>query len=447
MTPSLSDLSHALLDAARKAGAESADALAVAGTALSIEIRKGALEQAERSEGVEIGLRVLVGRRQACVSASDTSPATLTALAERAVAMAREAPEDPTAGLAAPEDLAAARDAAPLELEDPSPDPGAAALEAEARGLEAAALAAAGITQAEASASFSRRGIAIAQSNGFRGSYGRTGNSRSVVAFCGEGTAMQRDSAGESRTFAADLPGNEGIGARAAERALGRLGAVKPPTGTWPVLYDERVAASLIGHLLSAINGTAIARGASWARDLMGKPVLPDGLSLTEDPLRPRAPASRPFDAEGLACRPKALVDGGRLATWVLDLASARRLGLRSTGNAGRGTGAPPSPVTTNVDLTPGRATAADLMAQMGTGLLVTSMIGQTINPTTGDYSRGASGWWIENGRISHPVHECTIAGSLPAMLRRIVPANDARPHLALRVPSLLVDGMTLAGA
>jgi PmbA protein len=445
--PALPALAEALMQAALKAGAEAADAMAVAGTALSIDIRQGRLEQAERAEGTDLGLRVLIGRRQACVSASDTSPATLAALAERAVAMAREAPEDPSAGLADPADLAQGWDMAALELEEAGADPAAAALEAAARALEGAALSASGITQAEASAAFSRRAIAIAQSNGFTGHYGRTSHSRSVTAFCGSGTAMERDHAGEARIFAADLPGLDEIGQRAATRALERLGAVKPPTGTYPVLYDERVAASLIGHLLGAINGAAIARGASWARDLMDRPVLPDGLSLVEDPLRIRSSASRPFDAEGLPTRRKALVQDGHLASWVLDLATARRLGLRSTANAARGPSAPPSPGITNVELTPGTASRDDLIAQMGRGLLVTSMIGSTISATTGDYSRGAAGFWVQDGQISHPVNECTIAGNLRDMLRRIEPANDARQHLAMRVPSLLIDGMTLAGA
>jgi PmbA protein len=447
MTASLSDLTEALLAAARRAGADSADALAVSGTSLAVELRKGALEQAERSESVDIGLRVLIGRRQACVSASDTSPATIAALADRAVAMAREAPEDPHAGLADPGELARDWDLAALDLADPAGEPGAAALEARARAVEAAALEARGITQVEAAAGHSRRALHLAATNGFSGGYGRTATSLSAVAFTGQGTAMQRDYAGETRVYAADLPGAEEVGRLAAERALQRVGSARPRTGTYPVVYDERVAASLIGHLLSAINGTAIARGSSWARDLLGQPVLPAGLSLTEDPHRPRMSASRPFDGEGLATRPRDIVAGGVLTGWVLDLATARRLGLASTANAARGTGAPPSPSTTNVDLTQGSATRDDLLRQMGTGLLVTSMIGSTINPTTGDYSRGASGFWVEGGKLAYPVHECTIAGNLRDMLRRIVPANDARPHLSLRVPSLLIDGMTIAGA
>ena len=446
MTPPLSDLTLALLDAARKAGADSADALAVQGTSLSIEIRKGALEQAERSEGVEIGLRVLMGRRQACVSASDTSAATIQALAERAVAMAAEAPEDPNAGLADPDQLAKGWDLAALDLADPGDEPGAAQLEAQARAVEAAALQS-GITQVEAAAGYGRRALHMAGTNGFAGGYGRTTTSLSAVAFTGQGTDMQRDYAGESRVYAADLPGADGIGRLAAERALQRVGSVKPRTGTYPVVYDERVAASLIGHLLSAINGTSIARGSSWARDLLGKPVLPAGLSLIEDPHRPRMSASRPFDGEGLATRRRDIVADGVLTGWVLDLATGRKLGMASTANAMRGTSAPPSPSTSNIDLTQGSVSRDVLLKQMGTGLLVTSMIGSTISATTGDYSRGASGFWVENGQLAYPVHECTIAGNLRDMLLRIIPANDARAHLSSRVPSLLIDGMTLAGA
>lgn len=447
MTASLADLTLSLVDAARRAGAESADALAVSGTALSIEIRKGALEQAERSENVEIGLRVLVGRRQACVSASDISGATIQALAERAVAMAREAPEDPFAGLADPSQLAQDWDLSALDLADPAPEPSPETLEASARAVEAAALSATGITQVEAAAAYSRRQLYLAASNGFSGGYGRTSTSLSAVAFTGQGTEMQRDYAGEARVYAADMPDAREIGSLAAERTLQRVGSVKPRTGTFPVLYDERVASSLIGHLLSAINGSSIARGSSWARDLLGMPVLPSGLSLIEDPHRPRISSSRPFDAEGLASRRRAIVQDGVLTGWVLDLSTGRRLGLPSTANASRGTGAPPSPATTNIDLTLGSASRDDLLAQMGTGLWVTSMIGATINPTTGDYSRGAAGFWVENGHLSHPVHECTIAGNLRDMLLRIIPANDVRTYLSTRVPSLLVDGMTLAGA
>lgn len=446
MQTDLEPLTQRLLDAARRAGAEAADALAVAGRSQSIGLRKSALEQAERAEAVDIGLRVLIGRRQACVSASDTSDATIAALAERAVAMAAEAPEDPTVGLADPDQLARDWDLAALDLVDTTPDPSPAMLEALAREAETGALSRPGITQVEADASHSARAMHLALSNGFSGGYARSSLSVSAVAFTGDGTDMQRDWAGESRTYQADLPDPREMGELAADRALARLRAVKPPTGAYPVVYDERIAASLIGHLLSAINGQAVARGASWLRDAMGQDVLPPGLSLVEDPLRPRIAASRPFDGEGLPTRRRLLVQDGVLQGWTLDLATGRKLGLPSTASASRSTSAPPTPAASNVALTQGTASRDDLVRQMGRGLLITGMIGATINPTTGDYSRGAMGFWVEGGEIRHPVHECTVAGNLRDMLRRIVPANDARPHLSMQVPSLLVEGLTIAG-
>lgn len=447
MTASLETLTSRLLDAARKAGAEAADAMAVTGASLSIDLRVGKLEQAERAEATEIGLRVMMGGRQACVSASDLSDRTIEALAERAVAMAREAPEDPTVGLADRSQLAKGWDIAAFDLSDPAPEPSAAALEQDCREVEAAALSRSGITQVESSAGYSARSVHIAATNGFSGGYARTSRSLSAVAFTGSGTAMERDWSGESRTYQADLPAAKGIGELAADRALARAGATKPKTGTYPVVFDERVAASLIGHLLSAINGAAIARGASWLRDALGQQVLPAGLSVIEDPHRARIGGSRPFDAEGLPTARRALVENGILTGWTLDLGTARKLGMQSTANASRGTSSPPSPSTSNIDLTPGSASLSDLLRDMGTGLYVTSMIGSTINPTTGDYSRGAAGFWVQNGVIMHPVNECTIAGNLRDMLMRLVPANDARDHLSTRVPSCLIDGMTLAGS
>ncbi len=443
----LEDLTEALLAAAKTAGAEAADALAVNGHAQIIDVRAGTLEQAERSEGTDIGLRVLIGRRQACVSASDTRDATIAMLAERAVAMAREAPEDPHAGLADPEQLAVDRDWAGLELYDPSPEPQPAELQERARAAEAAALGIEGVTQVQsASASWSDQRLHLAASNGFSGSYRRSDSSISCVAISGEGTGMQRDYDADARVFAADLRDPIEIGRVAGARAIEQIGARKPPTGRYPVLYDERISGSLIGHLLAASNGSSIARGSSWLLGMLGEPVLPDALSLIEDPRRPRATGSRPFDAEGLPTYERAIVENGLLTGWTLDLATGRKLGLPSTANARRGTSAPPSPGVGNVALTQGDRSREDLLREMGTGLWVTSMIGATINPNTGDYSRGASGFWVENGEIAYPVNECTIAGSLPDMLRRIVPANDARPWLSRVVPSLLVEGMTLAG-
>ncbi|WP_045388147.1 TldD/PmbA family protein [Falsirhodobacter sp. alg1] len=447
MTNRLEMLTTRLLDAARKAGASEADAIALDQNAVSVDIRNGALEQAERAESIEVGLRVLIGRRQACVSLSDLSDHSFAMAAERAVAMAREAPEDPTAGLADPADLARSWDLEALQLADPADEPPAALLEEDARRVEAAAMARSGITQVEASASYSRRAAYLAATNGFSGGYGRTGRSISAVAFTKDGPAMERDWAAESRIFQSDLPGAEGVGALAAERALQRAGARRPKTGAYPVLFDERIASSLIGHLLSAANGANVARGGGWLRDRLGQQVLPPGMSIIEDPLRPRASASRPFDGEGLPSRRRLIVEDGVLTGWTLDLATARKLGMTSTASASRGTMSPPSPSLSNIDLTQGTASRNDLISGMGTGLLVTSLIGSSINGTTGDYSRGASGFWVENGEIAYAVNELTIAGNLRDMLMRMTAANDARAHLSTRVPSLLVEGLTLAGA
>jgi len=348
---------------------------------------------------------------------------------------------------APPGALATDTDMTRLDLDDPAPEPAPETLEEMARAAEAAALAVPGVATVEtASAGYGRRRLHLATSAGFSAGYARTEASLYCVAITGEGTGMERDYFGEGRTHLADLPGPEEVGRIAGGRAVERAGARKPPTGRYPVLYDERISGALIGHLVAALNGTAIVRGASWLRDAMGQEVLPAGLSLWEEPHRARISGARLFDGEGLPTRPRALVEDGVLRSWILDLSTARKLGLESTGNAARGLSAPPSPAATNLRLTEGDRSREDLIAEMGTGLLVTSLIGATINPNTGDYSRGASGFWVEGGQIAWPVNECTIAGNLRDMLRTIVPANDARQHVGRVVPSLLVEGLTLAG-
>lgn len=447
MTRTTKELTETLIDIALKAGADAADAIAAQGTSVSIDVRKGALEAAERSEGVEIGLRVLLGQKQACVSASDTRAETMRDMAMRAVAMAREAPEDPYIGLAGPDALARDWDLAALELADPTPEPSAETLQEDARAAEAAALAETGITQVQAaSAAYGQQQIHLAASNGFSGGYARTDRAISCVAIAGEGTGMERDYDSQSRVFQADLPSAAEIGQRAAERTLARMNPRKPRTGQFPVLFDERISSSLVGHILVAINGSSVARGSSWLRDSMGEQILPKGLSLTCDPLRPRITGSRPFDAEGLPTRAFDLVTDGVLQSWVLDLATARQLDGTSNANAARSPSAPPSPRSGNVALTQGSRSREDLIADMGTGLLVTSLIGSSINPTTGDYSRGASGFWVENGQIAYAVNECTLAGNLHQMLKTIQPADDARMHLSRIVPSVLIEGLTIAG-
>ncbi|MFQ5567598.1 MAG: TldD/PmbA family protein, partial [Paracoccaceae bacterium] len=392
-----------------------------------------------------LGLRVLIGQRQACVSSSDARAETLAEMAERAVAMAREAPEDPWCGLAEADELGPVPDVAELDLADPADPPEPAALEQVALAAEAAALGVDGVAQVEqASAGWGRDRVTLAATNGFAGSYARTRSDVWVSAIAGEGLGRERDHAGETRTYRADLPEPDEIGERAGRRAVERLGPRKPPVGRFPVVFDERVASSVIGHVLAAINGQAIARGASWLREAMETRILPEGFDLIEDPLIRRGPASRPFDGEGLAGRRHSLVTDGVLRSWVLDLATARQLGLKSTGNARRGVAAPPSPGTGNIRVTQGAVGRDELIKAMGTGLVVTSMIGASVNATTGAYSRGASGFWVEGGEIAWPVNEVTVAGSLPEMVLSLVPADDADPHKVRAIPSLLVEGLTV---
>lgn len=444
----LRDLTHALLKAARDEGAEEVEAMAIRASATGIDVRDGRLEHAERAEGVEIGLRVLIAGRQASVSGADHREETIRTMARRAVAMARSAPVDDSLGLADADQLARDLDAAHLQLVDTGDAPDPAELEDRALRAEAAARGVAGVRTVEsASASHSERESWLTLSNGFEGGQRRSQHTTSCTAISGEGLAMERDHAGEGRIWAEDMPSAEEIGRLAGRRAVERAGARRPPTGAFPILYDERISSGLIGHLLSAVNGTAIVRGASWLRDALDMQVLPDGITLRENPHVPRMSSSRVFDAEGLATAPRDIVGNGILRGWTLDLSTARKLGMESTASAVRGLGGPPAPGLSNIIMTEGKDSRDDLIAQMGRGLVVTSLLGSSINPTTGDYSRGAAGFWVENGQISHPVNECTIAGNLRDMLLRLTPTNDARAWRAVRVPSLLIEGMTVAGA
>ncbi|MCF2906214.1 TldD/PmbA family protein [Octadecabacter sp. CECT 8868] len=448
MTQSLADLTHRLIEAAKAAGADTADALAVAGTSVSIDVRSGILEEAQRAEGTDVGLRVFVGQRSANVSASDTSDRTISEMAQRAVAMAAEAPEDPHAGIADPSQLATDLDVSRLDLIDNGPEPTPEWLQEQARIAEEAAQSIEGVAQVQsASAGYGRRQVHLATSNGFSAGSQSTGHSISAVAIAGSGSEMERDYDHDSRIHLSDMRAADDIGRMAGERAVARHGARKPQTGTYPVLFDERIAGSLIGHLLSASNGAAIARGSSWLLGKNDERVLPEGIDLTETPHRPRVAGSRLFDGEGLPTARRKIIDDGVLTGWTLDLATGRKLGLPSTGSASRGTSGPPSPTVSHLELTPGKASPEEIIRDMGTGLLITSMIGSTINPNTGDYSRGASGFWIENGEIAYPINECTVAGNLLEMLARIIPSNDGRAHMGRIIPSLMIEGMTLAGA
>ena len=433
-----------LIARARAAGADAADAVLVAGTSLSVQRRMGHTEQLERAEGRDLGLRVFVGQRSAVVSSTAVDPAGFSALAERAVAMARVVPEDPYGGLA---DEAAPPVSLDLDLEDTA-EPDAAALIEVANIAEAAALAVPGVTNSEGgSAGYSRTEVVLVTSAGFAGRTTRSGHSISATALAGSGTAMQRDYDYTSAVHLADLEDPALIGRNAGERAIARLNPTRPKTGRMVVVFDPRVAASLLGHLAGAINGAGVARGTSFLKDSLGQRIFPAGITIIDDPHRRRGLRSRLFDGEGVAGQRMELVSDGVLTTWLLDSRSARQLGLKTTGHAGRGTGGPPSPGPTNLYLAPGTLSPTALMADIKEGLYVTEMIGMGVNGVTGDYSRGAAGFMIRNGILAEPVAEITIAGRLQDIFAGLVAANDLKLRRGMDAPTLRITEMTLAGS
>jgi len=439
------DLLHDLIGRARRAGADAADAVLIEGVSLSHARRLSKTEKLERSEGKDLGLRVFIGRQQAIVSSTDRSPEALAELVERAVAMARTVPEDPYCGIADSVDITQAWPS--LDMLDPE-EPAAEVLIERARAAEEAALAVTGVTNSEgAEAGWGRSSVALAASNGFAGAYSGSSHGVSASVIGGSGTGMERDYDFSSAIYAADLRDPAEVGKSAGERAVKRLGAKKMPTCRCPVVFDPRVARGFISHLLGAISGPAIARGTSFLKDRLGERIFPEAIAIIDDPHRRRGLRSKPFDAEGIANRRRAIIDKGVLTTWLLDLRSARQLGLETTGHAARGTASPPSPSATNVWIEPGALSPQALIADIESGFYVTEMMGMGVNGVTGDYSRGAAGFWIDKGEIAFPVSEMTVAGNLKDIFARLQAANDLEFKAGADSPTLRVDDLTVAGA
>ncbi len=422
------DQLESLIGKARAAGADAADAILYASTSVSVERRLGQMENLERSESRDLGLRVFVGKRSAIVSATAIDPARFADLAERAVAMARVVPEDPLSALA--DEAAAPEDVRPLDLLDPAGEPDLATLIERAQTAEEAALRVAGVTNSEGgSASYGRTDIYLVTSGGFAGQFARTGHSVSASVLAGAGTDMQRDYDYHSAVHLSDLEDAATIGTRAGERAVARMNPARPNTKKLPVIYDPRASGSLVSHLSSAINGASVAR-----------------ITIIDDPRRVRGSRSWTFDGEGVPTKTQALVEDGVLMTWLLDSRSARQLGLKTTGHASRGTGGPPSPSATNLYMQAGTVSPNELMADIKEGLYITDMIGNSLNALTGDYSRGASGFMIRDGALAEPVAEITVAGNLLDMFLNLTPANDLQFRRGTDAPTIRVDGLTMAG-
>tara|TARA_A100001037_G_scaffold47096_2_gene38612 strand:+ start:256 stop:1599 length:1344 start_codon:yes stop_codon:yes gene_type:complete len=434
-----------LITKAKKRGADAADALLVNSTSISHAERLGQTERLERSEARDLGLRVFFGKQQAVVSSNDWQAETLDDLVDRAVAMAKVVPEDPYCGLADVDQLFTG-DLPELDIFD-STEPAPEALIERAKAAEEAARAVKGVTNSEgAESSWSLNDVTLAASNGFSGGYEISRHGVGVSVIAGEGTGMERDYEFSSTVHESDLDDSTAVGKAAGERAVKRLSPRKGPTLKAPVVYDPRVSHGLIGHLASAINGSSIARGTSFLKDAMDTKVFADGITITDDPHRKRGLRSKPFDAEGLANQSMSLIEDGVLKSWILDLRSARQLGLTSTARASRGVSGPPSPSVTNLYLVAGTDTPAALMSDIDSGFYVTELMGFGIDMVTGDYSRGAAGYWIEKGEIAYPVSEMTVAGNLKDMFLNLTPANDLTFRYGTNAPTVRVDGMTVAG-
>jgi PmbA protein len=433
-----------LIARARKAGADSADAVLSVGESLSVAWRLGKVEKLERAEGHDLGLRVFVGRQQAMVSTTDHSPANLTDFIERAVAMAKAVPEDPYCGVADPDQLA--KSFPELDHSDPF-EPTAETLLEWARVAEEAARAIPGVTNSEGADAGWRRGrTVLATSAGFAGIEEGTSFSLSASVLAGEGTGMERDYDWTAAVYASDLEPAALIGQRAGERAVKRLNPRRVVTTKAPVLFDPRVSSGLLRHLSSAISGGAIARGTSFLKDRMGQRIMSAGVNVIDDPHRPRGFRSSAFDGEGLPTQRRAIIEDGVLTTWLLDLRSSRQLNLAPTGHASRGTGSAPSPSPANLYFEPGEISRADLIKGVKSGLYVTEMLGMGVNGVTGDYSRGAAGYWIENGELAYPVSEITIAGNLKEMFLNLTVADDLVFRSGVDAPTVRIDGLTIAG-
>jgi PmbA protein len=442
MTDYLSLVSD-LIRQARAAGADAADAVLVNGTSLSIASRQGKIEHLERSEGRDLGLRVFVGKRAAIVSSTSLDPAGFASLVERAVAMAKVVPEDPYTGLA---ETWAPPDDMDLDMADPA-EPAPDVLAARAAAAEEAAFSVKGVTNSEgAEAGYGRTEVVLVTSDGFAGHRVGTSHSISATALAGAGTDMQRDYDYHSTVYFADLDDPAKIGKSAGERAIARLHPTRPNTAKIPVVFDPRVAGSLIGHLAGAINGAGVARGTSFLKEKLGQRIFAPGINIHDDPRRVRGARSKVFDGEGTPTRSHALIQDGVLTTWLLDSRSARQLGMTSTGHAARGTGGPPSPSTTNLYLAAGTLTPQALMADIKEGLYITEMIGMGVNGVTGDYSRGAAGFMIRDGALAEPVAEVTVAGNLIEMFANLTAASDLVFRRGTDSPTIRIDGMTMAG-
>ena len=447
MTNSIREIAESTLDKVLKRGAEEADILIYQSKQASVDVRNSAMEMVQNSTEISLGLRVILDNRKAYISSSDFSPEIMDTTVHKVMDMVKVAPQDPNVGLAEKHQLESNIPNENLQQFDDTPFPIMHEMESFGLEMEKAALSVEGVSNVSSSSmQYGSTQSIIMATNGFVNETQVNYRGAGCSAIAGEGLGMQTDYYYQQRVFASDLETPGFIGNKAGERAAKKLNPIKPNTMECSIIFDQRIASSLISHLLSAINGQAIARGSSWLLEYLGKKVLPSGIDLIEEPHRLKSLASKYFDDEGIPTNRKRIVENGILKTWILDLTTARKLNLNTSGNASRGLTSGPSPSITNVSMTLGERSKEEMIKSIKKGILIDSLIGSTINQNTGDYSRGASGVLIENGELTKPVTEFTVAGNLKSMLASIIPANDPEEFKSLRIPTLLVENMTVAG-
>ena len=442
------DIMNLLIDTAITNGATSADCVLSRSRGVSITRRLGKDENIQRYEDFDTGLRVFVDNKISSISTNENSEEALKEVAKRAVEMAKIAPEDKYSFIASKEMLqnSPIQDGIFIDSYD-SVEPSIDLIRDRASEVEDIALSVKGITNSDgADASWGEGETLLMTSNGFFGSTKKSNHSVSVVVIAEKNGKMERDYDYSSKVYGEDLKDVKKIGHEAAKKTLARIGAKKPVTGQYPVIFDPRVSRSIASHFASAINGSSIARKTSFLKDSLNCKIANQSITLIDDPFLERGLGSRLFDAEGLGTSKHVLIEDGVIKNWLLDLSSARQLNMFPTANAKRGISGPPVPGTTNLTLLPGEASPESIISSISNGFYITDMIGSSVSMVTGDYSRGASGFWIKNGELSTPITEATIAGNLKDMFKTLKPANDLDFTHSINCPTILIDGMTIAG-
>lgn len=433
-----------LIESALKQGATAADAIIIDSTSLSTEIRLQKLISMERSSDTAVALRVMINQQQAIVSTSDFAKSSLDNVIEKAIAMAKVTPANPHLFLANKEQIT--KNIPKLELFDDH-EPSANVLIEKATQTESYALDNKQITNSEgASAQYQANNIYFATSEGFQHSYQTSSSALSLEVLAGKDESMQTGGSYTIARFAKDLKSPEEIGREAAKQAVDKLNPRKIVTSQMPVIFDRKAAKALLGAFAGAINGLSISRGTSFLIDHLGQEIFNPLINIIDDPFINKGLASRPFDAEAISGGKLNIVEKGILNNYLLDLQTAYKLKMQTTGHASRGLSTAPNPNPSNMYIQSGSISLDEMIKSLKKGILITEIFGHGANIITGDYSQGIVGFYIENGEILYPISEMTAAGNLKSMFKQMIPANDLKLETSINSPSLMIETMTLGG-